>query len=74
MLTIKRLIIFIIMLIAGVLIIKYREKVARIFGKNDLAEKYLGMGGTYVMWVIIGVIVMIVGTSIMLGKCSYMGL
>lgn len=72
MLFIKRLILFIIFFVLGVLIVKYREKIVRIIGKNDLAEKYLGMGGTYNMWVIIGIISMFIGAMILLGKCSYL--
>jgi hypothetical protein len=52
----------------------YRERIVNTIGKNDIAERYLGMGGTYNMWVIIGIITIIIGTMILLGKCSYMGI
>jgi len=73
MLFIKRLIVFILMFVLGVLMVKYRERIVRMIGKSDLAEKYLGIGGTYTMWIFIGVIVMFVGAMILLGKCSYAG-
>ncbi len=38
---------------AGVLIIKYRERIVRTIGKAEWAEKYLGTGGTYTMWILI---------------------
>ena len=52
--------------------VKYRERIVRIVGKSDLAEKYLGLGGSYNMWVIIGMITMFVGAMILLGKCHYL--
>ena len=38
----------------GVLIIVSREKIVRTIGKMSWAEAYLGPGGTYTMWVFIG--------------------
>lgn len=69
----KRFILLIIFFVAGILIVYYREKIVRIFGKNNIAERYLGAGGTYNMWVLIGMIVMLVGLLILLGKLSFMG-
>lgn len=74
MLIFQRIIIFIVLFIIGILMVKYREKIVFTVGKNDIAEKYLGMGGTYNMWVLIGIITIIVGTMILLGKCAYMGI
>lgn len=42
--------------------IKYREKLVRIFGKASWAERYLGAGGTYNMWIIWGVLVVVIAT------------
>lgn len=69
-----RFILFLIGFAAGILIIYWREKIVRIFGKNDMAEKYLGMGGTYNMWVLIGMAIMIAGLLIVLGKLEILGL
>lgn len=71
---ITRLILFIIGWAAGIAIIAYREKIARTFGKNDIAERYLGPGGTYTMWILIGIIIIIIGTLILLGKFAFLGL
>ena len=43
----------------GVLIIIYREKIVRMFGKNSMAEQYLGVGGTYTMWILVGLAVIL---------------
>jgi len=74
MLIFKRIIILIVLFVVGIYVIKYREKIAHTVGKNDLAEKYLGAGGTYNMWVIIGIITIFAGAMILLGKCSNLGL
>ena len=71
--TFIRILLFIFCFAAGVIMVKYREKFARTFGKNDLAEKYLGAGGTYNMWVIIGIIAIFIGATILVGKCSLPG-
>ncbi|MHA1372086.1 MAG: hypothetical protein ACTSRA_20495 [Promethearchaeota archaeon] len=69
-----RLIWFIVFNVAGIAIIYYRERIVRIFGKNNIAEKYLGLGGTYHMWVLIGMVCMIAGLFIILGKLSFLGI
>ena len=69
-----RLILFILAWVIGLVIIKYREPITRTIGKNDLAEKYLGAGGTYNMWIIIGALVMIIGLLILLGNLAFLGL
>lgn len=40
--------------------IKYRERLVRIFGKADWAERYLGGGGTYTMWILWGLLVVVI--------------
>jgi len=50
---------FIVVLIAisiGYLILRYTEPLVRMIGKSVWAEQYLGNGGTYTMWKIIGLI------------------
>ncbi len=69
----KRFLLLVLFFGAGIFIVYYREKIVRVFGKNSVAEKYLGAGGTYNMWVLIGMIVMLVGLLILLGKLSFMG-
>jgi len=74
MVFINRLIFLIATWAAGILFIYYREKIVRIVGKSDLAEKYLGLGGTYNMWVLIGAALMVVGVFGLLGELSMLGI
>lgn len=54
----------ILVLIAAVFtclgMIKYREKLVRIVGKADWAERYLGNGGTYTMWILWGILLVVI--------------
>ena len=50
--------------LVGILILKYTQKIVDTVGHSDLADRYLGFGasgGTYTMWKIIGLLVIIVG-------------
>jgi len=40
----------------------------RIFGHNDLAEKYLGRGGSYLFWKILGIICIIIAVLFLVGS------
>ncbi len=68
---ITRIIVFIVFVAIAIAILKYTEPIVRTFGKNDLAEKYLGMGGTYNMWKIIAVILIVVGFLYLVGTISF---
>lgn len=70
---IMRIIWFILAVAAGLAMMIYRERIARTVGKSDLAEKYLGAGGTYAMWSIIGIITIFVGLLILMGKMTFLG-
>jgi len=48
-----KILILIVTVIIAILIIKYREKIVRTIGKNELAERYLGSGGTYTFWILL---------------------
>jgi len=66
-----RLLIFLILTAIAIFILKYTEPIVRMFGKNDIAEKYLGPGGTYSMWKIIAVILIVVGFLYFVGVISF---
>lgn len=54
---------FVIFLLAcglAVFILKYTEPLVRMIGKNAWAEQYLGGGGTYTMWKLIALGIVIV--------------
>jgi len=58
------------MVAAGIAIIKFTEPIARMVGQNDLAERYLGMGGTYSMWKLIGIGLIIASFFVAIGDIS----
>ncbi len=48
-------------IIVGIVMVIYNFQIVRIFGHQDWAERYLGSGGTYAAWKIVGVIFIIGG-------------
>ncbi|HUD20558.1 MAG TPA: hypothetical protein VMQ44_00615 [Candidatus Saccharimonadales bacterium] len=44
---------------AGTYALTHNYQLTRLFGYNDYAERYLGTGGTYSMWKLIGVVLII---------------
>ncbi|MCX6807381.1 MAG: hypothetical protein NTZ80_01040 [Patescibacteria group bacterium] len=64
----------IIGIIAGLAILKYRRQVKEMMGDINFAEKYLGMGGTYTIILIIGVLTVIFSIMHMFGGLgSFLG-
>lgn len=55
-----RFFIFAVGLTVGLLILKYLEQIVRTLGKNDWAERKIGTGGTYTVWQLVAVLVMMV--------------
>ncbi|MDP3992650.1 MAG: hypothetical protein Q8Q05_00285 [bacterium] len=41
----------------GTALVKYSFQLTQIFGRNSLAEQYLGNGGSYTMWKMLGLII-----------------
>ncbi|OGD56507.1 hypothetical protein A2V71_02390 [Candidatus Berkelbacteria bacterium RBG_13_40_8] len=62
-----KILVLIAAIFAGILIIKYRERIVRIFGKAEWAEKYLGMGGTYTMWILIALFFIVLALIWLMG-------
>jgi hypothetical protein len=60
-----KILVFIVFCLVAVLILKYTEKIVRVVGKMGWAEDRLGMGGTYTVWKLIAV-GLIVGSLIYL--------
>ena len=54
----------------AILILKYTEPLVRMIGKMDWAENRLGMGGTYTVWKLIEVL-MIVGSLVYLTTSAW---
>ena len=62
---------FTIVLIAlGILFLVKTEPIVRMVGHNSLAEKYLGQGGSYTFWKILGTILIILGVLLIFGRCD----
>lgn len=40
----------------GILLITHSYQITQLFGHQEFAERYLGAGGTYTMWKLIGLI------------------
>jgi len=51
-----KILVLLIAICACVLVIRYKLEMVRFFGKSALAEQYLGSGGSYTLWILIGVI------------------
>lgn len=51
---ILRLIILLVGVPLGFWLVRYRAKVVEVAGKMSWAERYLGDGGTYNVWLLIG--------------------
>lgn len=51
----------------AILILKYRQKIVQMVGKNELAERYLGNGGTYTFWILFAILLIIIATIWLVG-------
>lgn len=50
------------------LIVKYREQIVEMTGQFSWAEKYLGRGGTYNAYVLLGIIIFIISFLFFIGE------
>jgi len=51
----------------AILILKYKERVVRMVGKNEYAERYLGQGGTYTFWILFAILMIVIATIWLVG-------
>jgi hypothetical protein len=65
--TFKTFILGLIGIVAGLLIIKYREKLQTWTGNISFAEKYIGPGGTFTLLLLIGSATVILSILFMTG-------
>lgn len=63
---------FIFFLALGLFFLIKTEPWVRMVGHNNLAEKYLGQGGTYTAWRIIGSILLVLALLIIFGKFDWL--
>jgi uncharacterized membrane protein YphA (DoxX/SURF4 family) len=55
-----------IMVVGGVLLLKYNYQVSNNL-RISFAEQHMGSGGSYLLWKIIGVVVVIAGITVVFG-------
>lgn len=65
-----KILIFLTCVAIAILILKYTEPLVRMIGKMDWAENRLGMGGTYTVWKLLAVL-LIVGSLIYLTTAAW---
>jgi len=51
----------------GTVLILYRERLVRIFGKNQMAERYLGNGGSYTFWILFALLLIFIALVWLVG-------
>ncbi|MCX6806898.1 MAG: hypothetical protein NT135_02145 [Candidatus Berkelbacteria bacterium] len=71
-----RILIFVALILVGLLILKYTVKIVDTVGHSGWADRYLGMGvggGSYNMWKLIGIIVIIIGIVILVKGLGFLG-
>lgn len=68
---ITKIIVFIISLPLGLALMIKSEPLVRLFGKNSWAER-VAPGGSYTMWKLIGLIVVILGFLFLIGRLDWL--
>ena len=59
------------MIAIAIAILKYTEVIVRNVGKSNLAERYLGLGGTYTMWKLIAIILIVASFFVLTGQLTF---
>ena len=62
-----KILVLILAIISAIIIIQKREWIARQFGKAEWAERFLGTGGTYTMWILIALFIIILALVWLVG-------
>ncbi len=65
-----RIVVFVLTFALGLLVIRRSQWLVQNFGYMDWAEKYMGSGGTYSAWTLIGVLIIIWGFLYAVGTFS----
>jgi hypothetical protein len=66
-----KFIIFMTLFLVGLAILKYTEPIVRTVGKSVWAETHLGSGGSYNMWKLIAIGVILVGFLYLMGVIDF---
>ena len=70
----KRLVFSIIMLVLGVLVLKYTARILMWFGPQQDIERIFGGGGSVLMWKLIGIALVVAAILTITGTFSSVGL
>ncbi len=71
MIILLRFLLFVVCFGLGLIFVLKTEFFVRLFGHNDLAERYLGRGGTYWFWKILGLVLIVVGCLFLVGSLDF---
>lgn len=70
----SKILIFILGVGIGVLVMVYHRWFVKTVGTNSWAERYLGGGGTYVLWQLIGFLIIVIAVLQVFGGLDRVGL
>ena len=62
-----KILVLIAAVILAVFIVRYRLQVVQMFGKNSYAERYLGPGGTFTLWILIALLLVVLALIWLVG-------
>lgn len=62
-----KILVLLVVIFLAIIIIMYRERIVRIVGKNQLAERYLGTGGTYTFWILFSLLLIVMALIWLVG-------
>ena len=62
-----KILVLIASIFACIYVVKNRLQMVQFFGKASWAEKYLGSGGSYNLWIFIGIIMVLMAASWLVG-------
>jgi len=66
-----KILVFVASLIVGLSFLIWAEPIVRTFGKSDWAEEHFNtFGGSYLLWKIVGIIIIILGFLFMVGTLN----
>ncbi len=62
-----KILVLIASIILGIIIIRYRQQIVQMIGKNSYAERFLGQGGTYTFWILFAILIIFIALVWLVG-------
>lgn len=62
-----KILVFLLTLVIGIVIIRFTDRIVNIVGKSQWAEQKLGMGGSYSLWKLFALLLIVWGFLYMIG-------